>query len=599
VRVARVHRQILALLLLSAVMVLVSTGLELVAVFRSAVEQARTEARLVALTVRRQLLFEAADEPDADLAELARNLRVQTVMADAQTRGRSTLHVALCDTTGRAMAHTLIDQVGEATSERPPLPEVEGVVQGMQALWSFVRGGGDYEEEVLLSDRRGRPQGSIRVYLGRAFLEHDLERALNRGLWTALAVGLLAVVLGIFLHRLTSRRVQVLADGVAALREGRSPPPLPESGLDEFDRLARELNLLGRHLQAGSEETRPQPAADVLGNGIVLVDAEGVVLFSNHLARRRLGLEDAVEGRRVEDLLADGHPLCRLLDRLAAPDADSLAVRLPATDGRESWVAVGHRIQDPAGILVEFKRERELAELHLLVDQSRVLQRLGQMAAGVAHELRGPLQGIHLDLDALGGVLEDDPAEARRLTEDLHHKVQRLEWVVRGFLKVARLRPLSVRTVAVDEILEAVKKEQAASALMAGLRLRLDLPPGGLETTGDPEVLGQAVQNLVANALQALPSRRGEVVLRAREDQDAIRIEIEDSGPGIPSEIADRVFELYFTTRDQGTGVGLALVQQTAELHRGECRIEAVPEGGTRVVLRLPRGEHTSLLPEA
>jgi signal transduction histidine kinase len=501
------------------------------------------------------------------------------------------------------MAHTLVEQVGERAAVRPALPDVEGVVAGVTGLLDFLEGAGDYQEEVLLSDRQGRPLGSIRVYLGRAFLEHDLERTLGRGLWTALAVGLIAVLSGIALHRLASRRVRVLAEGVAALREGRLPRELPESGLDEFDRLARELNLLGRSFQSSGTSSRSgedaplQPAAELLGNGIVLVDAGGVLLFSNQLARQRLGLGGEVDGRRVEELLDSAHPLRRLLAYLAPREAGSRAVRLPG-DGSGSWVAVGHRIQDPAGVLVEFKRERELAEIHLLVDQSRVLQRLGEMAAGVAHELRGPLQGIHLDLDALGRTLEDEPEEARRLATDLHAKVQRLEWVVRGFLKVARLRPLSVEPLAVDEVLEEVQEQMAASALMAGLRLRLDLPEERLETSGDPEVLGQAIQNLVGNALQALPSRDGEVVLRARGEQEAIRIEIEDSGPGIPDDIAERVFELYFTTREQGTGVGLALVRQTAELHRGSCFHETAPGGGARFVLRLPRQERAALLPE-
>ena len=581
IRLARVQRQILALLLLSAAMVLISTGLELVAVFRSAVEQARSEAQLVALTVRRQLLFEAADDPAADLAALARDLRVQTVMADAQARGRSILHVAICDTTGLAMAHTLLERRGRIADVRPRLPQVEGVGSGLPALVDFLGGDQNFQEEVLLSDRAGRPLGSIRVYLGRVFLEHRLEQALRRGLWTALSVGVIAVLLGLVLHRLAARRVQVLAESVAALREGRLSRELPESGVDEFDRLARELNLLSRRLQEtdGSEESRPQPAADLLGNGIVLVDAEGVVLFSNHLARRRLGLEVMPDGRRVEEVLPDSHPLRRLLGHLAPRDSGSRAVRLGLDGAGESWVAVGHRIQDPAGVLVEFKRERELAEIHLLVDQSRVLQRLGEMAAGVAHELRGPLQGIHLDLDALNRSLKEDPDQAHALAGDLHHKVQKLEWVVRGFLKVARLRPLEPRPLDAGEVLEEVRRQEEAAALMAGLRLRLDLGGERLETTGDREVLAQAVQNLVSNALQAQPSREGEVLAGPHVEDGGVRV-LEDS-------VHDDV------------GVGLALVRQTAELHRGTCRLETPDGGGARVVMELPRRQIAPLLPEA
>lgn len=594
-------RQVLALLLLALVMVVVSSGLELLEVFRSALGQAKTEAQLVSSAVRRQLVFQAADRADASLAEMAQGPRVAMVMNDARARGSSVLHVAVLDSSGVTVAHTRAEAIGAFEEERPTLPEVEGTLETLSTLWEFWREPRDMQVQTLLKDHQGRPAGSIRVIIGSAFLEHDLSQAFRRGLLTALIVALVALIAGTVLTRLASRRVRFLEAGVAALREGRFEEELPESGIDEFDRLARELNLLGREFQKtrDPEDVPPHPAADLLGNGIIVVDPDHRVFFSNTVARQRLDGVPMPMGERVEDSLSEDHPLCGLLEALDGAGDRSLAVRLPSVEGEEPHVAVAHRIHDEsaaAGTLIEIKRERSLAEIHFLVDQSRILRRIGEMAAGVAHELRGPLQSIHFDLDALGPAVGDDPERARELVADIHAKVQRLEWAVKGFLKVSRLRPLTLDTVDVEQLLGEVVDQLQADALMAGVALELDLAPDVPNTLGDQEVLSQAVKNLVANAIQALPSRTGTVIVRAREENEGVRIEVSDSGPGIAAEHLERIFDLYFTTRQEGTGVGLALVRQTAELHRGSCHVDSSPGEGTTVVLVLPRLESSPLI---
>jgi len=127
-----------------------------------------------------------------------------------------------------------------------------------------------------------------------------------------------------------------------------------------------------------------------------------------------------------------------------------------------------------------------------------------------------------------------------------------------------------------------------AEAGLSGLDLDLDLFAELPETYADREVMRQAVENLVKNALQALPSRDGRVILQSRAVDSEIRVSVADTGPGIPPEHIEKVFDLYFTTKEGGTGVGLPLVRQALEMHAGDVEVDSDQEKGTVVTLRLP-----------
>jgi signal transduction histidine kinase len=254
---------------------------------------------------------------------------------------------------------------------------------------------------------------------------------------------------------------------------------------------------------------------------------------------------------------------------------------------------VGHRIENPGpeasdtGVLVEIKRAHEQATLHNLVDQSRVLSRLGEMASGVAHELRDPLQTLTLELDAIAVAARDGDAVEPSVRQ-AREKIARLDRAIRGFLKIARLRPPSVGPVDANALLREIGEASRTNADLAGLEISLDLEGLMPRVAGDEEVLRQAVGNLLGNALQAYPSRDGGIVLRSRRAGETIRLTVSDAGPGIPPEELDRVFELFYSTREGGTGVGLALVRQSVEMLGGRVSIVSAPGTGTEVTLELP-----------
>jgi signal transduction histidine kinase len=209
------------------------------------------------------------------------------------------------------------------------------------------------------------------------------------------------------------------------------------------------------------------------------------------------------------------------------------------------------------------------------------------MATGVAHELRDPLQSLSLSLEAVSAAGAGDPSLEEPL-QNARRTVGRLDRGIRGFLTIARVRPAEFEGLDVNELVRAVHRDLEPDANLAGLELELRLIEGLPPVLGDPAILRQALQNLVRNSIHAQPSREGRVELRTRADGDKVLIAVADTGPGIPPEHRERVFDLLFTTRQEGTGVGLALVKQVVEMHGGDALIASDPGGETVVTMELP-----------
>jgi signal transduction histidine kinase len=235
----------------------------------------------------------------------------------------------------------------------------------------------------------------------------------------------------------------------------------------------------------------------------------------------------------------------------------------------------------------QYNRERR-ERAAPMPDASKVLVHLGQAAAGVAHEMRNNLQVVQVDLELLRTARQLSPEEVHRRVEGIIAGVGSVSGAVRGFLKVARVRSLEAVPLQLNDLLRELEKESRPQAELAGVDLRLECDPSLPETLADPEVLRQALQNLIRNSLQALVGLEGQVVLRSEAGEGRARISVADNGPGIPPEILERIFELYFTTRKDGSGVGLALVRQAAELHGGDVIVRSTVGEGTEVVLEIP-----------
>ncbi len=600
-RLGWASRQIGWLTLLSVLVVLVAGLMELADRTRSTLERASVESRLVTGGLRRQIAFLLMEQGSGALNNLQSNPRVTLELEDAQVLASGVVHVAVTDPRDIVVAHTLDSFLTEPVERHEPLPEPQNLVASLQTLYRLWKDEPTYEvfTPLVVADE---PVASIQVVVSGTFLLDQVRTRLGAGLLLAAAFVALATATGAVLSHIVVTRVRRARDAVVAVREGRRPK-LADDGVGEFGELARELNLLGEQYdqdrRRAGVETTFRRAADLFGDGILTLGPSREIVMINVPAASQLELDrEAVLGRKLDDVLP-GHPLLAAVLELeraydGSGETPSLTVQLPGEDDEEEQVAVAHVVENPdgvAGFLVEIKPAAEQAHLHTLVDQSHVLTWLAQMAAGVAHEIRNPLQSIQFELHALGLLQGDDPKTQKHLT-GLQSKIGRLDDVVNGFLRLARLRPAAMQPTELNSLVDEVESNLRFEARQAGVELRTELETHLPDIPADRHLLRQALDNLVRNAIEATPSDDDTIRIRSRSDARWVHLEVADSGPGIPETNRSRVFDIYFTTKATGSGVGLALVRQVAAFHGGEVTIGAGTEAGlgATVTMSLPRG---------
>jgi signal transduction histidine kinase len=214
--------------------------------------------------------------------------------------------------------------------------------------------------------------------------------------------------------------------------------------------------------------------------------------------------------------------------------------------------------------------------------RSERLATFGQVVGSIGHELRNPLGVIESSLFLLRGRTGDDD-RVRKHLDRIGDQVRLSNQIISGLLDMVRDRPLPRESFPLPALLE---KAAEAVPRPPGVSLAIEAVEG-ITVRGDPVQLGQAVVNLLLNAVQAA-SPSGAVRLVARDDGGGVAVDVEDDGPGVAEEVRGRLFEPLITTKEHGNGLGLALVKRVAERHGGSVLHEPRAGGGTRFTLRLP-----------
>lgn len=225
-----------------------------------------------------------------------------------------------------------------------------------------------------------------------------------------------------------------------------------------------------------------------------------------------------------------------------------------------------------------------------LADLTRRVASLGRLTAGVAHEVKNPLNAMTIHLELLKQKLHSaSPAEAERHAEVIGAEIRRLDDVVQGFLKFVRPEDVTLAPVRTRALIGSVLDAIGPEAEHARVTIESGCLDEALAIEGDETLLRQAFLNLAQNAIQAMP-RGGRLRLACGVGRDGrVEVRVEDTGDGIPPEHLARIFDLYFTTKKRGSGIGLSLVFRTVQLHNGDIDVESTVGAGTTFIVRLPR----------
>ncbi|MDW7709309.1 MAG: GAF domain-containing protein [Deferrisomatales bacterium] len=386
--------------------------------------------------------------------------------------------------------------------------------------------------------------------------------------------------------------------GVLAVEGSReeSFSPNHEELLGLFAAQAAKAIEARRYLQEIREERDlREQILDGTPNGVIAVDSQRRVILMNGAARSFLGIEEAPEGNPLERYLMSPPFLERVNRVLGGEDSSETCEigpegRLEARCLLASVFALGPRPRGATVILQDFTEHRRLDER---VQRMSRLASLGQLAAGIAHEIRNPLTGVGISLD----ILREEPGlsgDGRALLDDINREIDRLETLIRGILDFARPQPPQFRVMRVAKALEWHRtfEEQCRKR---SIRFRCDLR-GNPKVRGDPEKLKQLFLNLAINALDAVPAG-GEI--RVWTDRVGgkphpwARVSVEDSGSGMDEETLAQVFNPFYTTKNEGTGLGLSIAHSIVEQHRGRIDVQSRPGRGSRFIVDLPALEDT------
>ncbi len=611
-------KQVLGVMLIVGAMVIVLSLVHLAQLAQVSLNESRARADLIAKAVYQRASEVVSGTPEPYEA-LRRDPGLRSILQSG-LYSKNVTYAAIVDAQGVTVAHA--DSAQE--SRRLPPAEDLSALLGRSPLYQLreiYRGQGrnlDVSQALLLGDA---DFGSIRIGVSTLLIRRDLDTSLRPAGITALIALGVAVLGAVVLAQLLLRPIHVIRGGLTRLRQGDFGVKLDLDQQDEFGELGTFFNAVSEQLSADRSRREGQVAnlelaVDHLEDAVAMVSPQGTLLFANPALR---GLVPAaVAGSALSAILPQGHVMRRLADQTLASRQPggplSATLVLPGGESGERLLLT-HPISDAAGALVGImiivRNLDYLSQVQSTARYSRKLAALGRLSAGVAHEVKNPLNSmmIHLELlrqfvaprQTAGGRVErgavavaPTDAETERSIEALGHvdvitgEIRRLDEVVQGFLKFARpedlkLQPLSL-SVLLDEVIPIVRPE----ADRRGIELRVDCD-GALSVNADPAMLRQAFLNLGLNACQAMPNGG-----TLRIDCQAARgrrvaILVADTGTGIRPEHLDRIFDLYFTTKPKGSGIGLSMVYRTIQMHDGEIEVQSTPGKGTTFKIVLPQ----------
>lgn len=321
--------------------------------------------------------------------------------------------------------------------------------------------------------------------------------------------------------------------------------------------------------------------------GLITLDGGGRIVSCNSSTEELAGLSfPEMEGKQITEIF----PACPL-DRFDSDKAVlDWSIDLVRKDGKTVPVKVSSsQMKDHTGTVigtvVTLRDMRELRKMEQQLERSRRLAALGQMATGVAHEVRNPLGTLRGFAQYFGSQAKDN-SESRQYAELMMSEVDRLNQTVSGLLQFARQREPDCIRVDVCRLLE--KTASLMETDFQGHHVELKIAcEHGLQVTADPDMLLQVLLNLLKNSLSATPEG-GVVRLSARQDNESMYLQVADTGQGMPESVRDRMFDPFFTTKKSGTGLGLAVSHQIVEQHDGHFEIESRVGEGTIITVILP-----------
>jgi signal transduction histidine kinase/HAMP domain-containing protein len=590
-------RQVLALAFVVLLVVAASTVAHLANVARVALGAATDEGELMARQLYHQSSRVVAASSTSAPALLQQDPGIRALLEGMVGYSRTVVYAAVVDPSDRILAHSNAKLEGEILPPRESLERLKtrSILATVVSLFGQPE---VYEAQVPM--RLGeRPFGTVRVGVSTSLLKQELGQAALYSLAVALAALSIAVAVGLVVAHLLLQSLRKIAHGMERLARGEYGATVELTRDDELGELAARVNQLGERVHAEqshwqNDRARMEGILDSLEDALIVLNGKREVVFCNQAAEGLLGQLVDSDAGALAGLLPAEHPLAPVVAELfdAGLERRNSAVKVRPPDGQFRELAVSsYRIPDgdrPGGGVLALRNLEPVRAVQSLVTYSQKLAALGRLTSGVAHEVKNPLNAMRIHLELLRARLGGSQPAVHENLDVIAQEIVRLDRVVQGFLKFVRPEEIRLTPVQVDGLLSEIARLMAPEAARAGARIAEDVAPDLPPVGGDPELLQQALTNLVTNAIQAMP-KGGIVALAARLGPDgSVEIRVADEGVGIPAQDLEKIFRLYYTTKSQGSGIGLSMVYRIVQMHDGRIDVESEVDHGTTMILTLP-----------
>jgi len=509
--------------------------------------------------------------------------------------------VSITDQDGKVMASTDENLPGKFLPRRTPLSQL--VQRNFLHQVKVLAGPSKLFELDYPFNKGTKPFGEVRVVLNAGLLLNEISPSL----WTSGTIALLALVVSTLLAAIVSGAtlapLRDIAKQLDRISAGQYDAPAPgakgiaESG-DELGLVSRKITQVGQQLRGVHEifSTMRENMNSVMAgleDGLLLFTRDARAVMISPAAEKFLGAPAGhFLGRRVTEIFPPGHPLRDAL-RIESDELSEIAAEteLETSEGPRRVSVSVQSIQEDGermGALVTLRDLDSLESINTQLQVSERLAALGRITAGVAHEVKNPLNSMRLWLENLKESLPAEPDSAsQQAVQVLDKEIDRLDAVVKRFLDFTR--PMDIRLEATQlahllkEVLEIAQPQLQKSNIQLAQLLPIDVP----EVYVDRALLKQAVLNLVLNAAEAMPGG-GQMRLVLSRRGEMAEITVGDTGKGIPLENRQKIFQLFFTTRPGGSGIGLASAFRIIQLLNGSIDFTSEVGRGTTFRIELP-----------
>jgi len=519
--------------------------------------------------------------------------------------------VAIIDTNGKALLHTNASLVGKIVPPRPDFQRVVGARFREQIRLVFSPAA-VYDVSYPL-ELNGSPFGTIRIGVQTVFLKSEVEARLMKALYISVAVIFVSLLLAAGISNLALGPLKDIARDLDSVSAGDSTSfSANESDHDEYGLVTLKIANLGRQIRDSKEifsalKDNVDQLMSKLQDGLMLFSRDSKVVLVSAPVEAFLGRpRSELLGRNVQEVFARSSLLGTAL-------LDAFERRRPISQ-REFEAAGGKRVQvsldfvqektSQIGALLIMRDTESVRRIGDEIEMSRRLSASGRLTRGVAHEVKNPINAIVLHLQLLQNKLAKQEPDTRRHMDIIDSEIRRLDRVVQTLVDFTRPRDLHLEDIDLRRLLDDVALLAGPEAEQHGVTIERHMPNSRLPVKVDVDLMKQAFLNVVINGVQSMP-QGGVLTISARDENSVAIAEIQDQGAGIPKDLHDKVFELYFTTKKEGSGIGLAQTYQILQWHYGSVDFESAETSGTIFRFQIPsagtsadvRDEHRSETP--